>query len=96
MSEAEIVRVWEDGWRLAVVLSRGPAWITVLPVGSLSPVKVEARAERTALRPPVGSVSTRRMIGIIDRRARSFRKHRHKYAKADTKRALALLRDGGS
>lgn len=86
---AALVHVFDDGWRLAVVVTRGRKYLTLLTVGDLRVIQIplaEARHLRQA-----DQARRRRVAAQLRRRARAYGQAGRSVPRQVVKRALAAL-----
>ena len=85
----DIIRHFNNGWRLGVIVSRGPKNITLFEPADLNVVKVKPDDERyfqtVAVRPA-------HVARIIERRAKLYRRIKRRHSAKLAKRIAAELR----
>ena len=90
----DVLYIYDDGWRLAVVVSRGPKHFHAVTVGDLRHIQQSRRDERLARPVDQGRVRPRRLAVLMERRAKLYRRVGRRYPKALVKQAAARLRQG--
>ena len=92
----EVVKVWRPvgGWHTALVIRRGPKWVTVITFGQLNTIKVSRSVERTNLRPmPPETVSSPRKLSYrMKANANARKRFGLGYRKGDVDKAISILR----
>jgi hypothetical protein len=70
----EMVRAYDDGWRVLVVVTEGPKWTSLVTLGDLRHQKVETAKFRREMRPEPLSIPEERILRKLRKRRRMFKR----------------------
>jgi hypothetical protein len=89
-----VVRYFDEQWRLGVVVSKGPKFISLLDVGLLCRVWLPRSDERYLQK--VEDIAARRLARRIEARRRQLRRHGIRHAAAVARSVADDLRKPGT
>jgi hypothetical protein len=70
----ELVRAYDDGWRVLVIVTEGPKWTSLITLGDLRHQKVETAKFRREMKPVALDIPEERILRKLRKRRKFFRK----------------------
>lgn len=89
-----VIEVWDEGWRLAIVVSTGDKFVTCVTTGSLREVKISIRDQPTRIRPPLFPIQNPRVRRAMTAKVTQFRALTRRFPTKLVRDALGILKQG--